>query len=214
MTNLHEDKIPFASIDEIKLLSINLKKNLTNENIDIKQSLILETIAKSLNFKDFNTLSAYFKDKKQTTFDNTSWPSSKEQVYCHIDNGGYYLSANIEENKIYISSSFFSYGINQYVFQISPDLAKQTLKNLKEKLPLNRSEPYPPYPMLDYHDNHTSIKFSNECLLEINLSNQYSTVCMPLYYNNIYDTFTQILENISNSNLYDATIKKKTKPLI
>lgn len=49
---------PKLNIEEIKSLSIAIKKNLVAKDIMVKQSLVLESIAQAIGYNDWNTLSS------------------------------------------------------------------------------------------------------------------------------------------------------------
>lgn len=113
-----------SSAEDFKKLSISLKKSFQEKGIDIKQSLILEAISKSLVNADWNTFNALL-TKNTVEIDKTLPSNSLDkniEKHFHVDNGGFTFSFNKKEQKMSIESGFFGYSSNIHHFYFNQEL--------------------------------------------------------------------------------------------
>lgn len=98
-------------LEDVKSFSISLQKFFKEKAIDIKHSLMLEAIAKAFNLPDWNTLSAKLQNTKEERWDINS--------YIHIDNGGYDLYYDKNNEVLKIDIGFFGYSHHSQQFHMS-----------------------------------------------------------------------------------------------
>lgn len=170
------------SLEEIKKFSITLKKSLENNQIDIKQSLILESIAKSLGIKDWNTLNAILK-KQEEIFSSTH----QEKIYIEMktESGFYIFDYDENNNKLKISGKVGGACESYHIFTIyKEDLTKigQCLLHNQNLLSNNKLEKK----IIEY-------KSSDNIHLVCDINN-----CVSLKLSNFSSSFT--FKNISLKN--------------
>lgn len=107
----------------IKDFAIALQKFLSSNELEVKHSLMLEGIAKSMDVKDWNTLSALLSNQnKNITFNHT--------ISIHNNNGSYDLAFSSENNLLKIKTV---YNANtECVFSVDFNLLSKITQSLKE----------------------------------------------------------------------------------
>ena len=98
--------------EAIKNLSTFLTKNLKDK--EIKQSLLLEVLAKYEGYKDWNTLVGV--ENKNSVLPEEGW---SRKLYIYIDNGGYSISYNKTKKMLKIESTFYGYSGNLHLFNFT-----------------------------------------------------------------------------------------------
>lgn len=108
----------------------NLAKYLSQElkSKEVKNSELLELMAKFNGYKDWNTFSAVMNDSVYNPTD-LNW-SQKE--YVHVDNGGYEFSYNDKRKLLYINTGFFGYSSNEHIFHLSKSELRDLVFDLKK----------------------------------------------------------------------------------
>lgn len=108
--------------EAIKNLSTFLAQNLKDK--EIKQSLLLEVLAKYEGYNDWNTLVGI--ENKNKVLSEEGW---SRVVNIHIDNGGYSFSYNKVKKILKIETGFYGYSSNTHFFSFS----KKDLKLFKQE---------------------------------------------------------------------------------
>lgn len=149
--------------EAIKNLSVFLSQNLKDK--EIKQSLLLEVLAKYEGYNDWNTLVGV--ENKNKVLPEEGW---SRVVHIHIDNGGYSLSYNKMKKILKIETGFYGYSNNSHFFSFS----KKDLKLFKKegnswsKFINNEDnekhfhEKYFPDRENDFYFNHFQVVFKNQ----------------------------------------------------
>lgn len=120
------------STEEVKQFSISLQNFLKQNNIDVKHSLMLEGIAKSMNEKDWNTLSAVLNKPNNVKEINYSQLSFDHHKRINAGTGGYDLYYNNEHQILKISTSFFYSMENSHYFSLSKETIEKFVIYLEQ----------------------------------------------------------------------------------
>lgn len=170
--------------EAIKNLSTFLTKNLKDK--EIKQSLLLEVLAKYEGYKDWNTLVGIENKNKNKDLSEEGW---SRKLYIYIDNGGYSISYNKTKKMLKIESTFYGYSGNLHLFNFTKkDLldfiseGKKWSHFIKNK----ENEPYQRTTFFPNKDNHFYF-----CCFNVVFKNQYSTVFLDAFL-----TYNRIIKNI------------------
>lgn len=123
-------------------------------NKGVKQSELLELMAQSQGFKDWNTFKAV-DSVNQTKDDRADWTDSQ---YVHIDNGGFFFSYNTKRSLLKVENSFFGYSNNIINLKMTKKELQKIVYSLEE---LKKCGDF-----LDEQNNHSYKKEGNGWSIE------------------------------------------------
>ncbi len=155
--------------ENIKNLSIFLTKNLKDK--EIKQSILLEVLAKYEGYNDWNTLVGI--EKKNIKALQEGWSRS---IYIHIHNGGYSISYNTSKKILKIETGFYGYSVNTHLFSFTrKDLEIFKKEGEKWSKFINNESNEEHFDKKYFPSKDNSFYFS---YFQIFFSNQYSTISL------------------------------------
>lgn len=191
-------KVGLDTIEQIKTLAHQLKKHMKDKGVDISHAILLESIAKSLSYKDWNTLVGL---KQKNNALNTK--NFKEKTYIHIDNGGYNVARNEDMSTLMINSSFYGYSDNNHYFDISPDFIFELAKKLTifETYLKEDSEQVKDY-TFTLQEGSTTCSLKDFGLI---FANDYTSVTLPLSDKKLTNPFLAFLKTNSMAPIYPLT---------
>lgn len=190
----------FQTSDDAKAFSIALNKIFKENNLNSKQSMILEALAKVEGVDNWNILSAMYKNTTQneTTLTSIKQIQFPDTEYFHVDNGGFYLS--FSSSHLMIKTTFYGYTENTHYFNINSNELSHIINALHESQKENQKK-------LNIQLDHCVIFYENGQLI---LENNYNKVSLSLFLAPIDEMiiyFEKLL--LENKN----TLKKEEKSL-
>lgn len=173
--------------NDIKKISIFIIKNLKDK--EIKQSALLEIMAKYNGYNDWNTLVGV--ENKSIIIEDNGWSNIS---YIHVDNGGYEFSYHKQKELLKIETGFFGYSSNTHIFAFTKKDIKSFLKCFKEwyKLVTDEDKEYELSKMFFPEKNIKSIFRFNE--YSIKFENKNSSVELTQKYEQIKEYFLLLLK--------------------
>lgn len=181
-------KVGLDNIEQIKNLSHSLKKHMKDKGLDVSNAILLETLAKSLNYKDWNTLVARIEPKSSLPPDAIF----EYKTYIHVDNGGYIIALSQDSGLMRINTSFFS--DNTHYFHISPRL----ITELIEKINKQGEKPH----SFSLQEGDTTFNFKD---FNLTISNPYTSISIGLSDNILRNKLLSFLMRDNKTQIYPLT---------